>query len=66
MFFDNPLAFIRPDQLMHEAHSALPHAPMVPDRAPRPAPTRRTRIAAASVLQRAADAVAPAECSPAR
>jgi hypothetical protein len=38
----------------------------VPDRAPRPAPTRRTRIAVASVLQRAADAVAPAEYSPAR
>jgi hypothetical protein len=39
---------------------------VVADRAPRPASTRRTRIAVAGVLQRAADAVAPAECSPAR
>jgi hypothetical protein len=64
--FDSPLAFLRPDELMHEARSALPDAPVVPDRAPRPAPARRTRIAVANVLQRAADAVAPAECSPAR
>lgn len=64
--FINPLAFVRTEELMREARSALPHAPVVPDRAPRPAPTRRTRIAVANVLQRAADAVAPAECSPAR
>ena len=60
----NPLAFVRTDELMREARSALPNAPVVPD-APRPASTRRTRIAVANVLQRAADAVAPAECSPA-
>jgi len=64
--FDSPLAFVRPEELMRGARSALPHAPVVPDRAPRPAPTRRTRAAVANMLQRAADAVAPAECSPAR
>jgi hypothetical protein len=63
--FDSPLAFLRPEALMQGARSALPNAPVVPD-APRPAPTRRTRIAVANVLQRAAQAVAPAECSPAR
>jgi hypothetical protein len=62
----NPFAFVGAEELMQEARSALPHAPVVPDLAPRPAPTRRTRIAVASVLQRAADAVAPAEYSPAR
>ena len=63
---DSPLALIRPEELMREARSALPQAPVVPDHAPRPAPTRRTRIAVANVLQRAADTVAPTECSPAR
>jgi hypothetical protein len=51
------------------ALSALPNAPVVPH-VPRAAPsaTRRTRsrLAVASVLQRAADAVAPAECLPLR
>lgn len=61
----NPLVFFLPDELMREARSALPDAPVVPERAPRPAPTRRTRIALANGLQRAARAVAPAECSPA-
>jgi hypothetical protein len=61
----NPLVFFLPDELMREARSALPDAPVVPDRAPRPAPTRRTRIALANGLQRAASAVAPAEYSPA-
>jgi len=63
--FVNPLAFVGAEELMREARSALPNAPVVPDLAPRPAPTRRTRVAVASVLQRAANAVAPAEHSPA-
>ncbi len=63
--FDSPLAFLRPAELMRGARSALPTAPVVPDRAPGRAPTRRTRLAVANVLQRAADAVAPAECRPA-
>jgi hypothetical protein len=61
-----PLALLMSEQLTSEARSSLPHAPVVPDRATRPAPTRRTRIALANGLQRAAVAVAPAECSPAR
>ena len=50
---------------LREVNSARPHAPVVPEPA-RPARTRRSRIAVTSVLQRTADAVAPAECSPAR
>ena len=38
------------------AHSALPNAPVVPDRKPRP---RRVRTRTASVLYRIADAVSP-------
>jgi hypothetical protein len=64
--FSTPLVFSWSEEFTREVRSALPDAPVVPDRATRPAPTRRTRIAAANVLQRAADAVAPAECSPAR
>jgi hypothetical protein len=61
-----PLALLLSDELTSEAKSALPHAPVVPERSSRPAPTRRTRIALANGLQRAAFAVAPAEYSPAR
>ena len=63
-----PTALVLSTQAMlREAHSALPHAPVVPERSHRPArTTRRTRIAASNVLHRAANAVAPAECSPAR
>ena len=64
--FSTPVVFSWSEEFTREVRSALPDAPVVADRAPRPAPTRRTRIAAANVLQRAADAVAPAECSPAR
>ena len=63
---ESPLAVLLSKELTRGARSALPHAPVVPDRAPRPAPTRRTRIALANGLQRAAAVVAPAECSPAR
>ena len=63
-----PTAFVLSNQaMMREVHSARPNAPVVPERTRRPArTTRRTRIAVANVLQRASDAVAPAECSPAR
>jgi len=63
---ESPLAVLLSKELTSEARSALPHAPVVTDRARRPAPSRRTRIALANGLQRAAAAVAPAECSPAR
>ena len=62
---ESPLAVLLSQELTREAKSALPHAPVVPDRVARPAPTRRTRIALANGLQRAASAVAPAEYSPA-
>ena len=61
--FTTPLVFSWSEEFTREVRSALPDAPVVPDQAP--APTRRTRIAVANVLQRAADAVAPAEYSPA-
>ena len=64
--FSTPVVFSWSEEFTRELRSALPDAPVVADPAPRPASTRRTRIAVASVLQRAADAVAPAECSPAR
>jgi hypothetical protein len=60
-----PIVFTWPEDFTREARSALPDAPVVPDRAPRPPRTRRTRIALANGLQRAANAVAPAEYSPA-
>jgi len=60
-----PLVFSWSEEFTREVRSALPDAPVVPDRASRPAPTRRTRIALANGLQRAADTVAPAEYSPA-
>jgi len=63
---NSPLRFGWPEEFTREVRSALPDAPVVPDRAARPARTRRTRIALANGLQRAATAVAPAECSPAR
>ena len=68
--FQSPTTFVWPEEFTREAHSALPNAPVVPHREPRrariQAPTRRTRIALANGLQRAATVVAPAECSPAR
>jgi hypothetical protein len=64
--FSTPLVFSWSEEFTRELRSALPDAPVVPGPAPRPAATRRTRIAAANVLQRAADAIAPAEYSPAR
>jgi len=63
--FSTPLVFSWSEEFTREVRSALPDAPVVPDHTSRPAPTRRTRIAAANMLQRAADAVAPAEYSPA-
>jgi hypothetical protein len=61
-----PLVFSWSDEFTRQVRSALPHAPVVPEPSPRPASTRRTRIAVANLLQRAAEAVTPAECSPAR
>ena len=62
-----PTAFVLSDQVMtRHLGSALPNAPVVAERPVRPAPARRTRLALAGALQRAAVAVAPAECSPAR
>ncbi len=61
-----PLAYILSEgATSREVNSARPHAPVVPHRrrAPR---THRTRIAVAGLLERAAGAVAPAECAPAR
>jgi len=43
--------------VLNEAHSALPWAPVVEPRAPRP---HHTRAALATVLHRVANAVAPA------
>ena len=64
---DASLAFVLSDQrTSREISSARPHAPVVPERPTRTAATRRTRIAVAGVLQRAASVVAPAECSPVR
>ena len=58
------------DAAADEARSALPDAPVV---VPAPAPTPRThrrthwaRLRLSDALLRAADRVAPAECSPAR
>ena len=48
-----------------ELNSARPDAPVVPERV-KVAPTTRSRSAVASLLERAAAAVAPSEYSPAR
>ncbi len=60
-------ALLSRSDVMREATSALPHAPVVPatpaGRAHRRA---RSRIALAGALERAARAVAPAECSAVR
>lgn len=64
-----PIAMIiAQDAVSREVTSALPDAPVVPYVAParRRPRTFRTRSALAGALQRAADAVAPAECSPVR
>jgi hypothetical protein len=59
-----PLAMILSQEIMlREANSALPDAPVVPEP---PARTRRTRVALADLLARAATTVAPSEWSPAR
>ena len=61
-----PLAYILSEGATSRAvNSARPHATVVPHQ-PRVARTRRTRIAVAGLLERAAGAVAPAECAPAR
>ena len=60
---NNPLGVL--DSATRELNSARPDAPVVPHRE-RVAPTRRSRSAIAGLLERAADAVAPSECSPAR
>ena len=61
-----PLAIILSEgATSREVTSAMPHAPVVPDRERR-ARTRRTRSAIADLLQRAAVTVAPQEWSPAR
>ena len=61
-----PLAYILSEgATFREVNSARPHAPVVRD-APRVARTHRTRIVLAGLLERAAGAVAPAECAPAR
>jgi hypothetical protein len=52
---------------LREVHSALPDAPVVPDRPRRPGVTVRSRTALARRLERLADAVAPTPpaCTPA-
>jgi hypothetical protein len=61
-----PLAYILSEgATSREVNSARPHAPVVPDE-PRVPRTHRTRFALAGLLERAAGAVAPAECAPAR
>lgn len=49
-----------------QAHSALPHAPVLPDREPDPTPRERRRIKAAAGLRRLADRLEPAQRSPGR
>jgi hypothetical protein len=58
---------ISQDAVSHDVNSARPDAPVVPyvEPARRRIRTFRTRAALAGVLQRAAEVVAPAECSPA-
>jgi hypothetical protein len=53
------------ESTIRELHSARPDAPVVPHKE-RIAPTRRSRYAVAGLLERAANAVAPSEYSPAR
>ena len=61
-----PLAYILSEgATSREVNSARPHAAVVPHQ-PRVARTRRTRIALAGLLERAASTVSPAECAPAR
>ena len=63
-----PIAMIiARDAMSRAVDSARPGAPVGPDVATARRRTRtfRTRAALAGVLQRAADAVAPGECSPA-
>lgn len=65
----NPLAIIiAQDAVTRQVTSALPGAPVVPyvARARRRPSTFRARSALAGAFLRAADAVAPAECSPVR
>jgi hypothetical protein len=59
-----PLAMILSEAATaRQVTSARPDAPVVPEPAPR---TRRTRVALATLLERAAVTVAPSEWSPAR
>lgn len=63
------LAFIQAtDAARTSARSALPGAPVIPDRAPRTPRLGRTRRVTAGLLERAARAVEPRatpECTPA-
>ncbi len=64
-----PTAMILARSAMNrEVFSALPDAPVVVHQEPSPRPPRavRPRAALAAILERAARAVEPATCSPAR
>ena len=61
-----PLAFILSEGATSlEVNSARPNAPVVPEQ-PRIPHTRRSRLALAGALERAAALVAPADYAPAR
>jgi hypothetical protein len=61
-----PLAFILSDGVTTaEVNSARPDAPVLAEKVSTRR-TRRTRMALAGLLERAAATVAPPECSPAR
>ncbi len=56
----NPAGYILAVQLTkREATSALPNAPVVPDRRPARPPVQQIRIATARALRRTADRVEP-------
>ncbi|MGZ4594120.1 MAG: hypothetical protein ACXV3C_09635 [Actinomycetes bacterium] len=64
---DLPFAIVLSQStIARDALSAQPHAPVVPHRERRGPLTRGTRHALASGLRRAAVAIEPAECVPAR
>lgn len=64
--FNLPLAYILSEGAASlEVNSARPNAPVVLDQ-PRVAPARRSRLALAGALERAAAHVAPGDYAPAR